>query len=76
MGLYDEVEVEDMEWNDELKAFTYQCPCGDLFQISLVRCIGPLLCSRQTSSVAAALCHILLTFVPRLHAVSHIRLFQ
>ncbi|KAK9904231.1 hypothetical protein WJX75_007346 [Coccomyxa subellipsoidea] len=35
MGLYDEVEIEDMEWNEELEAFTYSCPCGDLFQISL-----------------------------------------
>lgn len=23
-----------MEWNDALNAFTYQCPCGDLFQIT------------------------------------------
>lgn len=35
MTLHDEVEIEDMEWNEELEAFTYQCPCGDLFQISL-----------------------------------------
>ena len=34
---HDEVEVEDMEWNEELQAFTYQCPCGDLFRITLVR---------------------------------------
>ncbi|KAG6482370.1 hypothetical protein ZIOFF_059001 [Zingiber officinale] len=31
---YDEVEIEDMEWNEELQAFTYPCPCGDLFQIT------------------------------------------
>lgn len=24
-----------MDWNEELQAFTYQCPCGDLFQISM-----------------------------------------
>jgi diphthamide biosynthesis protein 3 len=23
-----------MEWDSSLNAFTYQCPCGDLFQIS------------------------------------------
>lgn len=34
-GAYDEVDLDDMEWNSELKAFTYQCPCGDFFQISL-----------------------------------------
>eukprot|EP00890_Picochlorum_soloecismus_P002629 jgi/Picsp_1/3367/NSC_06205-R1_diphthamide biosynthesis protein 3 len=35
MTLHDEVELEDMDWNEELQAFTFQCPCGDLFQISL-----------------------------------------
>ncbi len=34
---YDEIEIEDMEWNEELDAFTYSCPCGDLFQITMVR---------------------------------------
>lgn len=33
---YDDVEIEDMEWNDEIQAFTYPCPCGDLFQITKV----------------------------------------
>lgn len=31
---YDDVEIEDMEWNDELQSYTYPCPCGDLFQIT------------------------------------------
>ncbi|CAK9867542.1 unnamed protein product [Sphagnum jensenii] len=30
---YDDLEIEDMEWNEEMQAFTYPCPCGDLFQI-------------------------------------------
>jgi diphthamide biosynthesis protein 3 len=33
---YDEVEIEDMAWSEELQAYTYSCPCGDLFQITLV----------------------------------------
>lgn len=33
---YDDIEIEDMEWNEELSAFTYPCPCGDLFQITKV----------------------------------------
>jgi diphthamide biosynthesis protein 3 len=33
---YDEVEIEDMSWNAELQAYTYPCPCGDLFQITMV----------------------------------------
>mmetsp|Transcript_68890 Transcript_68890/g.139697 ORF Transcript_68890/g.139697 Transcript_68890/m.139697 type:complete len:85 (+) Transcript_68890:113-367(+) len=32
---YDEIEIEDMAWDDELNAYTYSCPCGDLFQITL-----------------------------------------
>lgn len=31
---YDDVEIEDMEWNAELEAYTYPCPCGDIFQIA------------------------------------------
>lgn len=23
-----------MEWDDELSSYTYQCPCGDVFQIT------------------------------------------
>lgn len=34
MSSYDEVDLEDMEWNAELGAFTFQCPCGDVFQIT------------------------------------------
>lgn len=41
---YDEVEIEDMTWNEELQVFQYACPCGDLFQISKV---GP---TRDASS--------------------------
>ena len=33
---YDDIEIEDMEWSEGLQAFTYPCPCGDLFQITRV----------------------------------------
>jgi len=23
-----------MDWDDKLQAYTYQCPCGDVFQIT------------------------------------------
>lgn len=49
MGLYDEVEIEDMEWNKELQAFTYSCPCGDLFQITLVRVKSSLITLLSTN---------------------------
>ncbi len=35
---YDEIEIEDMEFDKELKAYFYPCPCGDRFQISLEVC--------------------------------------
>ncbi|KAJ8763424.1 hypothetical protein K2173_002307 [Erythroxylum novogranatense] len=31
---YDDVEIEDMEWNEELQTYTFPCPYGDLFQIT------------------------------------------
>lgn len=56
---YDEVEIEDMEWSEELQAFTYQCPCGDLFQITLVRAgagraISPTATRARCAATAAA----------------------
>ena len=41
MAHYDEIEIEDMDWNEELDAFTYSCPCGDLFQITMVGAAPP-----------------------------------
>ena len=35
MTLHDEVEIEDMEWDEDMQAYTYPCPCGDKFQIFL-----------------------------------------
>jgi hypothetical protein len=48
---YEEVEIEDMEWSDELQAYTYACPCGDVFQITKVResggeCVRARACCR------------------------------
>ena len=34
MGFYDEVEIEDMTWDEEKRVFHYPCPCGDRFEIS------------------------------------------
>jgi len=31
---YDEIEIEDMTWDDAKKVFHYPCPCGDRFEIS------------------------------------------
>ena len=35
MGFYDEVELEDMEYDPTLEIYHYPCPCGDRFEISL-----------------------------------------
>lgn len=31
---YDEIEIEDMTWDDVKKVYHYPCPCGDRFEIS------------------------------------------
>ncbi|EGG14841.1 diphthamide biosynthesis protein 3 [Cavenderia fasciculata] len=33
-SFYDEVEIEDMEFNEEERVFYYPCPCGDRFVIT------------------------------------------
>ena len=32
---HDEVEIEDFEYDEETEIYTYPCPCGDRFEISL-----------------------------------------
>lgn len=34
MSFFDEVELEDMEFDSETECYFFPCPCGDLFQIS------------------------------------------
>lgn len=34
MTVYDDVDLEDMQWSGALGAYTYECPCGDVFQIT------------------------------------------
>ena len=36
-NIYDEVEIDDMDFEDE--TFYYPCPCGDKFQIKIVSSI-------------------------------------
>ena len=31
---HDEIELEDFEFDEELGAYTYPCPCGDRFVIT------------------------------------------
>ena len=35
--IYDEIEIEDFDFDPEMGMFYYPCPCGDRFQISQVR---------------------------------------
>jgi len=35
MSVYEEVEIEDMLYQEEDQTYTYPCPCGDRFSISL-----------------------------------------
>jgi hypothetical protein len=34
-GIYDEVEIEDLDFDLEASKFFYPCPCGDKFVITL-----------------------------------------
>lgn len=34
-NVYEEVEIEDMQYDDETQEYSYPCPCGDRFTISL-----------------------------------------
>lgn len=33
---YDEIEIEDFEYDEELDLYFYPCPCGDRFEITKV----------------------------------------
>ncbi|PFH55346.1 hypothetical protein XA68_18535 [Ophiocordyceps unilateralis] len=33
--IYDEIEIEDMTFDETLQLYHYPCPCGDRFQIAL-----------------------------------------
>jgi len=36
-NIYDEIEIDDMDFEEDDGKFYYPCPCGDKFQISIVR---------------------------------------
>lgn len=35
MSIYEEVEIEDLDYDPEEYLYTYPCPCGDKFSITL-----------------------------------------
>jgi diphthamide biosynthesis protein 3 len=35
ISIYDEVEIEDMTYDETLQLYHYPCPCGDRFEIAL-----------------------------------------
>ncbi|KAK1658358.1 CSL family zinc finger-containing protein [Colletotrichum godetiae] len=35
ISIYDEIEIEDMTWDEDMQIYHYPCPCGDKFQIAL-----------------------------------------
>jgi len=35
MPLYDEIEIEDLTYDPKTRMYSYPCPCGDRFKISL-----------------------------------------
>ena len=35
LSIYDEIEIEDMSFDDAMGLYTFPCPCGDRFEIFL-----------------------------------------
>jgi|Transcript_11670 hypothetical protein len=35
MSIYEEIEIEDMTYDEAEMVYTYPCPCGDKFRITL-----------------------------------------
>lgn len=35
MSIYEEIEIEDMDYDPVEQVYTYPCPCGDKFRITL-----------------------------------------
>ena len=33
---HDEIEIEDMEYDEDTETYYYPCPCGDRFEITKV----------------------------------------
>ena len=33
---HDEIEIEDMEYDEDAETYYYPCPCGDRFEITKV----------------------------------------
>ncbi|KAI1269850.1 hypothetical protein F5Y18DRAFT_422805 [Xylariaceae sp. FL1019] len=48
IAVYDEVEIEDMTFDETLQIYHYPCPCGDRFEIAL--------CDLQDESTDIAVC--------------------
>lgn len=36
ISVYDEIEIEDMTFDETMQIYHYPCPCGDRFEIALV----------------------------------------
>ncbi|CDW84349.1 diphthamide biosynthesis protein 3 [Stylonychia lemnae] len=41
-NIYDEIEIDDMDFEEDQGKFFYPCPCGDKFQITIKEIIGGL----------------------------------
>jgi len=35
VSIYDEIEIEDLTFDEDLQIYTYPCPCGDRFEIPI-----------------------------------------
>jgi hypothetical protein len=54
-SFYDEIEIEDMVFDEARDAYFYPCPCGDKFVITVVR-VCALHLQNQFGSTALRIC--------------------
>ncbi|CAI2729282.1 unnamed protein product [Schistosoma spindalis] len=68
---HDEIEIEDMEYDEESETYSYPCPCGDRFLITkedllcgddIARCPSCSLYVRVIYDMVSSICFYLTHF--------------
>lgn len=54
---HEEVQLQDFDWDEENLVYTYPCPCGDIFEISLV-CVLHVYIVRFFERISCLICYV------------------
>ncbi|VDD75426.1 unnamed protein product [Mesocestoides corti] len=70
--LHDEVEIEDMEYDEEEELYTYPCPCGDRFEITKADLeMGEDIARCPSCSLIIRVIYDLVNFCIKLSSINH-----